>query len=76
MNKSDLAAAIAKQFDLAKNKSGQIIDAVLENITKALKKGESVPCIGFGTFSVKHQDISQKAQVTLRYSSIIPLYYN
>ena len=53
MNKSDLAAAIAKQFDLAKNKAGQIIDAVFENITKALKKGETVPFIGFGAFSVK-----------------------
>ena len=55
MNKSDLAAAIAKQFDLAKNKAGQIVDAVFENITKALKKGETVPFIGFGTFSVKNR---------------------
>ena len=55
MNKSDLAAAIAEQFDLAKNKAGQIVDAVFENITKALKKGETVPFIGFGTFSVKNR---------------------
>jgi len=55
MNKSDLAAAIAKQFDLAKNKAGQIVDAVFENITKALKKGETVPFIGFGAFSVKQR---------------------
>lgn len=53
MNKSDLAVAIAKEFDLAKNKAAQIVDAVLENITKALKKGDDAAFIGFGTFSVK-----------------------
>lgn len=53
MNKSDLAAHIAKEFGLAKNKSSQIVDAVFAGITKTLKKGEAAAFIGFGTFSVK-----------------------
>ena len=53
MNKSDLAITIAKEFDLAKNKAKQIIDAVFVNITKTLKKGEDAAFIGFGAFSVK-----------------------
>jgi len=53
MNKTELTADIAKQFDLTKKMSGEILDAFLDGITKALKKGENVPFIGFGTFSVK-----------------------
>ncbi len=53
MNKSDLAVHIAKEFDMAKNKAVQVVDAVFNGITKALKKGEAVAFIGFGTFSVK-----------------------
>ena len=59
MNKTELAADIAEQFDLTKKMSGEILDAFFVGITKALKKGENVPFIGFGTFSVKQRAARQ-----------------
>ena len=59
MNKSELVAAIAKQTGLPKSQSAGALDAVLENITKSLKKGDSVTLIGFGTFDVRHRAARQ-----------------
>jgi len=53
MNKKDLVAAVAKQFAMPKVVTDKVITAVLDNITKALKKGDAVQFVGFGTFSVK-----------------------
>jgi len=39
--------------DTSKAASAAALDAVIEGITKALKKGEEVRLVGFGTFSVK-----------------------
>jgi DNA-binding protein HU-beta len=53
MNKSELVDAIAKDSGLNKTQSAAAIDAVMEAVTKALKKGDTVTLVGFGTFSVK-----------------------
>ena len=53
MNKSELIEAIADSADLSKASAGRALDATVEAITKALKKGDSVSLVGFGTFSVK-----------------------
>jgi DNA-binding protein HU-beta len=50
MNKTDLIDAIAQTADVTKAIAGKVLDATLENIIKAIAKGESVPLIGFGTF--------------------------
>lgn len=55
MNKSDLIDAIAASTGLTKADAGRALDATTGNITKALKKGQSVSLVGFGTFSVKHR---------------------
>jgi len=52
MNKGDLIEAVAKAASISKSAAGLAVEAVIDNITKALKKGESVSLIGFGTFSV------------------------
>ncbi len=52
MNKGDLINAIAENADLSKAKAGEALDATLEAITGALKAGDKVSLIGFGTFSV------------------------
>ena len=52
MNKSELIDAVAKQADLTKVDAAKAIDAVTSSITKALKKGDTVTLIGFGTFKV------------------------
>ena len=52
MNKADFIGAVAGQAELSKADAGRAIDAMIEVVKKALKKGESVTLVGFGTFSV------------------------
>ena len=51
MNKMDLIAAVADGTDLSRIKAGEVVDAVFEAITGALKKKEEVRLVGFGTFA-------------------------
>jgi len=55
VNKSELIDAIAASADLPKTVAGRALDAVVESITHALKDGDSVSLVGFGTFSVKER---------------------
>jgi len=55
MNKAQLIDVIAAEQNLAKTQAGQIVDAVFENITKALAKGEELAVSGFGTFKVSQR---------------------
>ena len=55
MNKTELIDAIAAAADLPKASAGRALDAVVDSITDALKKGDQVSLVGFGTFSVKHR---------------------
>ncbi|MGA7595298.1 MAG: HU family DNA-binding protein [Gallionella sp.] len=52
MNKSDLVDAIAKSADLSKAAAARALDATVDSIKKALKKGDTVSLVGFGTFKV------------------------
>jgi len=52
VNKSDLVDAIAKSADISKAAAGNALDATIETIKKALKKGDTVSLVGFGTFKV------------------------
>lgn len=51
MNKGDLVEAVTKVVG-KKKLAEEAIGCVLESITKALEKGESVTLVGFGTFKV------------------------
>jgi DNA-binding protein HU-beta len=53
VNKSELIDLIAESADISKAKAGAALDAVVSGITGALKKGDTVSLVGFGTFSVK-----------------------
>ena len=53
MNKTELIDAVAESADLSKADAGRAVDAVIASITKALKKGDSVTVVGFGTFQVR-----------------------
>ena len=55
MRKPDLAAAIAEKAELSKDKANDVLNAVLDEITGAVAKGDSVSLIGFGTFSVRER---------------------
>ena len=52
MNKVELVAAIAAEAGLTKAAAAKALDATIGAIAGALKKGENVQLIGFGTFSV------------------------
>ena len=55
MNKTELIDAIAASADIPKAAAGRALDAVVDSITGALKNGDSVALVGFGTFSVKER---------------------
>jgi DNA-binding protein HU-beta len=52
MNKGDLVATVAEKTSTSRTQAGDIIEAALTVITDALKKGEEVKLVGFGTFTV------------------------
>jgi DNA-binding protein HU-beta len=52
MNKSELVHAVSNQVGLSQDKVVKTIDAIFQEITQALKKGDRVLFIGFGTFIV------------------------
>lgn len=53
MNKTELIDAVAEASDLTKAESSRAVDAVVAAITKALKGGDAVTLVGFGTFQVR-----------------------
>ena len=52
MTKAELIDKVAKDAKITKAAAGKAIDSVVDGITKALKKGDRVSLVGFGTFSV------------------------
>ena len=50
LSKQDLISAVAEQIDLPKVKTAELVDAVFGTIEKALKEGQEVRLVGFGTF--------------------------
>ncbi|MDH5299915.1 MAG: HU family DNA-binding protein [Gammaproteobacteria bacterium] len=55
MNKAELVDAIAESADLSKASAARALDAMIDALTGAMKKGDSVSLVGFGTFSVKER---------------------
>ncbi|MEE3484744.1 MAG: HU family DNA-binding protein [Bacteroidales bacterium] len=53
MNKTELIDAVAEKSGLTKADSKKAVDAITAAITGALKSGDKVALVGFGTFSVK-----------------------
>lgn len=59
MNKNDLVAAVADASGLSKADAGKAVDGVFNAITDALKKGDEVRLVGFGTFAVTERAASE-----------------
>ncbi len=53
MNKTELVAAMAAKSELNKKDAEKALAAFLESVEDALKKGDKVQLVGFGTFEVK-----------------------
>ena len=56
MNKSELIDAIAAQSGLKKTESAAALDAFIDAVGSALKKGDQVTLVGFGTFLVRERE--------------------
>ncbi len=55
MNKSDLIANIAEKSGLTKKDADKALSAVIDSITGALKSGDKVQLVGFGTFEIRER---------------------
>lgn len=55
MNKSQLVDAIASKGELTKADAAKALDAMVDVIGEALKAGDTVNLIGFGSFHVKER---------------------
>lgn len=52
MNKSDLISAMADKAGISKSQAGEALEAFMDSTASALKNGEKLVLVGFGTFSV------------------------
>src|SRR6478736_3641892 len=50
VNKQDLVSKIAKDVELSKSAAAAAVDSFIDGVTKALKKGDTITFVGFGTF--------------------------
>lgn len=55
MNKTELVEKVARECTLSKSAAEQVLNSVLSAITKAMKAGDKVSLLGFGTFSVSER---------------------
>lgn len=53
MNKADLVARIAKDAKISKKDADASLDGFISGVTDALKKGDKVTLVGFGSFDVR-----------------------
>ena len=55
MNKTELIEAMAESADISKAAANRALEGMVEAITNAVKSGDTVSIIGFGTFSVRER---------------------
>jgi len=55
VRKSELIEAVAAAADISKAAAARAVDGMTQAIAKALKEGETVTLVGFGSFSVRQR---------------------
>jgi nucleoid DNA-binding protein len=63
MNKGDFVGAVADAADMTKADAERAVEAMFKVVKKALKSGDSISLVGFGTFSVRKY--GEKQSVTM-----------
>ena len=53
LTRMDLSEAVFREVGLSRNESAQLVESVLEHLSDALVRGETVKISSFGTFSVR-----------------------
>ena len=59
VNRNELVDAVSSKTDLRKSEASKAVDAVFDAIAEALKGGDEVRLVGFGTFSVASRAASE-----------------
>jgi DNA-binding protein HU-beta len=59
VNKNDLIGVVAEQTGLSKGDVTKAVDGMLDALTEAMKKGEEVRLVGFGTYTVTKRAASE-----------------
>ena len=59
MNKGELVNAVAERTGMGRSQAGEALDATLDAISGALRSGEEVKIVGFGTFTVAQRKAGQ-----------------
>jgi DNA-binding protein HU-beta len=76
VNKSELIEHIAADADISKAAAARALESAIDSITSALKKGDSVSLVGFGTFEVSKRaersgrNPSTGAAITIKAASV------
>ena len=60
MNKQELIGAVAENTGLSRNDASKAVESVFETISNALKRGDEVRLVGFGTFACSQRKASTK----------------
>ncbi len=55
MNKTELVNAVAQKAEISKKDADKAVAAVVDSVIEALKNGEKVQLVGFGTFEVRER---------------------
>ena len=55
MNKTELVAAVAEKAEISKKDADKAVAALIETVTEALKAGDKIQLVGFGTFEVRER---------------------
>ena len=77
MNKTELSSAVAKQANLTQAQAKAAVEATLDAIASALKEGDKVALLGFGTFSVNERperqgiNPSTKEKITIAAKKVV-----
>ncbi len=59
MNRNELVDSVSSKTDMKKSEASKAVDAVFDAIAEALKGGDEVRLVGFGTFSVASRAASE-----------------
>ena len=55
MRKPELIAAIADKANISKEQAGHVLNAILQEVTAALRNNDTVTLVGFGSFVPRHR---------------------
>ena len=56
MNKQELISSMSSKTDMTKEQCGDAVEAFIDTVTEALKKGDDVRLLGFGNFVVSRRE--------------------